>query len=243
MAAYENTGGSQERVLEFTERIARLEEEIRGLTRRSTFFELLIKSLPGLFYVFDQNYELHMWNKNVETVTGYLAEEIPVHSIFDIFEGEDLEHVQKAIQHAFITGSGVAEAVLVTKDGRKIPYFFTGVSTRIEDVQYLIGMGLDISTLKEAQESLKESEALYRIFAERMTEGVALIHENRILFVNDALSLILSYDSRGPPWEGTSWITWTGSSRSISGTCSSPSSGGTRPSGSSRRGGRPSRAR
>lgn len=181
------------RILDLTRRIAQLEEALRGNERRSTFFELLIRSLPGLFYVFDDKYELHMWNKNVESATGYLAEEIPEHSIFDLFEGDDLHHIQGAIQDVFQTGSGVAEAILITKEGRHIPYLFTGASTTIEGTPYLLGMGMDISSLKDAQEALLESEALYRIFAERMTEGVTLIHENRILFANNAFASVLGF--------------------------------------------------
>ncbi|HWR67482.1 MAG TPA: sigma 54-interacting transcriptional regulator [Desulfomonilia bacterium] len=181
----------EEQLLELTKTIVHLEESLRGNERRSTFFELLIKSMPGLFYVFDDKFELHMWNMNVETVTGYLAEEIPDHSIFELFEGEDLTLIQDAIQNVFRAGSGVAEAILITKDGRRIPYFFTGVSATIEGTPYLLGMGLDISSLKDAQEALLESEALYRIFAERMTEGVILIHDNRILFANNAFASIL----------------------------------------------------
>lgn len=179
--------------MDLTRRIADLEETTRGYIRRSTFFEMLIRSLPGLFYVFDDKFKVHMWNKNVEQVTGYMAEEIPQHSLFELFDGEDLKHIQGTIQDVFRTGQGVAEAILITKDGRRIPYFFTGISAVIEGTPYLLGMGLDISVLKGAEAALLESEALYRTFAARMTEGVTLIHGDKFVFVNKAFASMLGF--------------------------------------------------
>ena len=183
----------EEQAVDLTRKIIQLEESTRGYERKSTFFELLIRSLPGLFYAFDDKFQVHMWNKNVEEVTGYLAEEIPEHSLFELFDGEDLKFIQDAIQNVFKTGDGVAEAILITKDGRRIPYFFTGVSAVIEGTPYLLGMGLDISILKGAEASLLESEALYRTFAARMTEGVTLIHEDKFVFMNNAFASMLGF--------------------------------------------------
>ena len=184
---------SKEQIIDITKKIAHLEEATRGYERENKFFEMLIKSLPGLFYVFDDKFQLHMWNKNVEKATGYLDEEIPERSMFDIFDEQDIPFVRGIIQNVFQTGEGVLEADIITKDGRRIPYIFTGVSAIIEGIPYLLGMGLDISKRKEAEASLRESEALYRIFAERMTEGVTLIHNDQILFVNDAFASLLGF--------------------------------------------------
>ncbi|MGC9325612.1 MAG: sigma 54-interacting transcriptional regulator [Desulfomonilia bacterium] len=184
---------SRDTIQDLTEKIVLLEKSTKDLEQKSTFFEMLIRGLPGIFYVFDDKFQVHMWNKNVEIVTGYEAEEIPVRNIFELFDGEDLSHMQRAIQNVFNSGEGVAEATLVTKHGKRIPYFFTGVSAVIDGTPYLLGIGLDISKRKQAENALKESEALYRIFAERMTEGVLLYHNRKVLFVNNAFVSILGF--------------------------------------------------
>ena len=176
------------------EKVNLLEQSNRELERKSTFFETLMRGIPGLFYVFDDKFHVHLWNKNVETTTGYDAEEIPERNIFELFEGDDLPHMRQAIQNVFNTGEGVAEAMLVTKKGERVPHLFTGVRAIIEGTPYLLGIGLDISKRKLAENSLRESEALYRIFAERMTEGVLLFHRGTIQFANNAFSTILGYD-------------------------------------------------
>ena len=168
-------------------------KEIKSFQQKNQFFEMLIKSLPGLFYLFDDQLKVYRWNKNVELATGYSAEEINNRNLFELFAEEEQQNVRKSIQHAFTTGSGVLEATLLTRDGQKSNYFFTGVTATIDGTSYLLGMGIDISELKKAEDSIRESEALYRIFAERMTEGVVLCQALDIIFVNNAMIEMLGY--------------------------------------------------
>ncbi len=184
----------KENVRSQTALIRKLQSSIRDFEKRNQFFEMLISSLPGLFYVFDDQFKVHRWNKNVERVTGYTPEEIRVTNLLVLFTGEDLKRIQESIQQVFETGEGTTEAVLVTKDGRRIPYFFTGVSANIDGVFYLLGMGLDISERKQQEKALQEGEALYRMFADRMTEGVMLLQNFKILFVNNAFASMFGYD-------------------------------------------------
>jgi PAS domain S-box-containing protein len=179
---------------ELEDRIAGLQEQVRQAGRQNQFFDLLISSLPGLFYLFDNDFFIHKWNKNVETVTGFTAEDVRSRHLFDLFTGEDLVNIQKAIEETFLKGDASVEAVLNTADGQKIPYYWTGAGTTIENKHFLLGMGIDISKRKKAENALKESEALYRIFAERMTEGVILFHNFRILFANKAFTFMIGYD-------------------------------------------------
>ena len=179
---------------ELVEKNAALEKKVQELSTQNQFFELLINSLPGLFYLFDSEFKVHRWNKNLETVTGYSAEEVQTRHVFDLFTGKDLGQIQKRIEETFIKGASETEAILKTKDDRRIPYYFTGASTTLDDKKYLIGMGIDISKRKQAENQLKESEALYRILAERLTEGVILFHDFCILFANNAFASMLGYE-------------------------------------------------
>ncbi len=161
----------------------------------SKFLELLIRSLPGIFYALDDKFQLLIWNENAERISGYSAEEAGEVNLSDFFNGDDRIVIENAIRGAYKTGEGVAEATFITKKGKRIPYFFSGASAVIEGKSYLLGIGIDISRFKEAQESLIESEALYRTFAERMTEGVALISNGKIVFANNNFASILGFSN------------------------------------------------
>lgn len=175
------------------QKVYELEEKVKSYDNRNKFFEMLIHSLPGLFYLFDDQFNIHGWNKNVEEVIEYSSEEIQSKHIFDLFEGENLNRIQSAIQKVFRTGEGVVEAELLTKRGDRIPYFFSAVSARIGGTTYLLGIGQDISERKEAEKALIDSEALYRTLAELMTEGVMMFQNYTITFVNNAFVNILEY--------------------------------------------------
>jgi PAS domain S-box-containing protein len=175
-------------------RIAELERSVMSFERKSQFFEMLIRSLPGVFYVIEDDLKFQNWNKNLEEVTGYSSEEVFTKTVMDMFVGEDAQRILGAIRKALATGAATVEADVATKDGERIPYFFSGTSARMRDSSYVLGIGTDLSALKHATGALRESEAFYRMLAERMTVGVVLAHESRIVFVNDALASMLGYD-------------------------------------------------
>ena len=102
---------------------------------------------------------------------------------------------EQAVETAFSEGEAFEEAELVAKDGTTTPHFFTGVSARIEETSYLLGMGTDLSARKRAEDALRESEEFYRMLAERMTIGVMLFQNFRIVFANDAFSSMFGYEN------------------------------------------------
>lgn len=187
--------GFEDEVLALREKVTVLERSVKDSKRKSRFFELLIRSLPGVFYLTDHSLNFQNWNKNLEKVTGYSPEELKERTIYDVFRGKGLERIQRAVEIAFSKGEAFEEADLVAKDGTPIPHFFTGVSARIEETSYLLGMGTDLSARKRAEDALRESEEFYRMLAERMTIGVMLFQNSRIVFANDAFSSMLGYEN------------------------------------------------
>ena len=134
----------------------RIEED---LLREKELSEGIIDSLPGLFYMFDDKHLLR-WNVRFEEVSGYSAEELAEMYGTDFFEGDDRSHIAEKMEQVFREGLATAEANFVTKDGRKIPYFFTGLrKTLYEGKPCLIGLGIDISDQKQAELERRRLEA------------------------------------------------------------------------------------
>ena len=110
----------------------------------NTFLEMLIRSLPGVFYLFDPSLKFLRWNQNFEKVSGYSREEFRSVSVNELFRGESWQRIRSTIRHIFETGEGCTEAYLETRDGRSIPYFWTGISATIEGTPFIVGMGTRI---------------------------------------------------------------------------------------------------
>ena len=137
----------------------------------SDFSNAVIDSLPGIFYLLDDEGRLLRWNKNLATVTHYTPEELSKLHATDPFLGDDKEKVSKAIRGAFKKGKNTVEAVLVSKRGTKHPYFFTGIRVTLNRKQCLIGMGIDISERKKLERGLNRShQELEEKVAQRTSE-------------------------------------------------------------------------
>jgi len=178
-------------------KILELQKTVMDLERRGRFFEMLIRSLPGVFYAFDQDQHFLNCNENMEKVSGYSRDEFLHMTVDQLFKGADLQRIRKAVRTVFSRGEVTVEARLTSRDGEKTPYLFSAVSTKIEDESYVLGMGIDLSELKQTQDALRESEAFYRVLAERMTVGAMLCQSSKIVFANDALLSMFGYRDAG----------------------------------------------
>jgi signal transduction histidine kinase len=69
----------------------------------------------------------------------------------DFFAGEERARVETAIADVFALGESSVEATFIDRDGRGRPYFFTGRRVVLDGRTHLIGVGIDVSALKEAE--------------------------------------------------------------------------------------------
>ena len=118
--------------------------------------ETLLESIPGISYAMDASGYFTFCNRNFEKVTGRSAEELRQCNALDLFEGDDRELVAERIRQTFVTGESAVEAVLVSRDGQHLPYFFTGRRIEMDGQPVLIGTGVDIGPLKAAQQALRQ---------------------------------------------------------------------------------------
>ncbi len=179
-------------ILDITER----KQAEQALVAEKDLSESIIDSMPGVFYCYDDQLRFKRWNRNFERVSGYSAEELLHASPLDFFAGHGRETVERKIGEVFSKGESSAEADFVSKDGRKTPYFFTGLKVRIDNADHLVGVGIDISEIKQAKEALRASEAKYHSIFENSLEGIyRTTKEGRFLMANTAFCDQLGYSS------------------------------------------------
>jgi PAS domain S-box-containing protein len=164
------------------------------IIRERDLSDSVINSLPGVFYLQDATGKYLRWNKIFEDVSGYTVQEIMAMHPLDFFEEEEKQKVSKKIEKVFSNGYAEIETVVITRHGKRIPYFFTGQLIQYEGKPCLIGTGIDVTERKKAEDALKESEKKYRSLIEQAADAIFLADEKtNFIDVNPSACKLLGY--------------------------------------------------
>jgi diguanylate cyclase (GGDEF)-like protein/hemerythrin-like metal-binding protein/PAS domain S-box-containing protein len=125
-----------------------------ALLQQNQFSEDIIDSLPGIFYMVDLQGNFVRVNSQFMEVTGYSKSELDGMSSLGLFDEQDSFLLIHKAQEVFENGNAEAEIELITKSKQKIPYYFTGRRTTINNRLYVVGIGTDITEQKKAKERI-----------------------------------------------------------------------------------------
>ncbi len=171
----------------------RKQAEARVLAAQ-TLSDSIINCLPGIFFQFDQTGKFLRWNQNLEQITGYSAAEMAMLSPLDLFAGEEQELIGEKIRDAFANGASEVDVDLVSTSGERTAYHLTGVRVDVNDQSCMVGLGLNISERKRAEEALRESEEKYRDLVENANDIVYTLDlEGNYTSVNSSNERITGY--------------------------------------------------
>lgn len=150
----------------------------QNLMKEKQLSDSIINSLPGIFYLYNEQGKFLRWNKNFETVSGYSGDEIARMHPLDFFDDDEKLLLKEKIQGVFTAGMEDVEAHFFTKDKRRIPYFFNGWTASFEEQLCLIGVGIDITERIKAQSALLKSEKRFRALVENSADIIVMLDKN-----------------------------------------------------------------
>ena len=155
-----------------TRDVTEREATTAAIGRERDISAAILRSLPGIYYMYDEQRRFVRWNKRFEEVTGYTADEIRDLHPLDLFASPDRERVAERIEIVFRDGKDQVEARLISKSGQRTPYYFNGVRAEVDGQRCLLGVGIDISGYKRAEHELQAADERLRQAARAAEVGV-----------------------------------------------------------------------
>jgi PAS domain S-box-containing protein len=145
------------------------------------FIRTVIESLPGAFYMIDENNRFVLWNRNLEELLESTPDQIRDLDPLEMYREEDRELVIQGIEKAFEFGEAEVEVDLYSPSGQKYRYMITGKRVDIRGQTYILGAGIDVTDRKAALEELKLSHSLLTQLFQSSPVGIVLIDQDEIV--------------------------------------------------------------
>ena len=156
------------------------------LAEEKKFIDNALNTLQDAFIVLDLEGRFIRWNKTLTAVSGYTDKEISLKKAIDFSWRMKKEQVSGAILKAIEKGSASVEAIILTKDGREIPYAFNAAI--LSDAQNkpvgVSGVGRDITEHQRLEAQLRQAQKMEAVGT--LAGGIA--HD-----FNNILNVIMGY--------------------------------------------------
>ena len=135
---------------------------LKRLDDEKANFDSLIEHMPGLSCIVDAERKLVRWNSRFQSALGYSAKELAGMLATQTIAEDYRELVPQQMGAAWETGYADMEAAWLTKAGKRIPCYLTGVRVTVEGRPCILSVGIDMSKRNQAEEALRKSEESYR---------------------------------------------------------------------------------
>jgi PAS domain S-box-containing protein len=131
----------------------------------------LLDTLPDILYVLDSEGRLADWNRQLELVSGYTADELRGKSALELFPQPERPRIQAAVEKKLEGERVMVEGHLLGRKGGAILYQWYGVPIfgASGEVMGTIGIGRDVTALRQAESHLKE-------LTRQFSEAQAIVH-------------------------------------------------------------------
>lgn len=161
-------------------------------------FAQVIEATPDFIVTMDVKGNVLYCNRAVRKILGMSGDEdIAKLHISNIYSARTCATVLgEGVFGAILDGEWSGEAALLTRAGNEIPVSQVIVAPSDADrrCEFLALIARDVQEIKQAEESLRESEQFYRRIAETVRIGIWVIDtENQTRFVNPQLAYMLGY--------------------------------------------------
>jgi len=182
-----------QRITELEIEKANLESELEASRSKTESFQRLCDSAPIGIFITDPTGNTVYANSAAVELTGQKPEEVPGFDWMTCVHPDDRGAMEQRLIDQQKDFSG--EFRILSPDGteRSVHACSTVARTPYGEVLGRVCTIKDITERKRALQELAESEARYRSLVEHSIQGVMIVNEDRLLFINRAFTEITGY--------------------------------------------------
>jgi PAS domain S-box-containing protein len=163
----------------------------KALQASTGFFDTFVSSVNDGVIVYDKKFRYKLWNKFMEKLTGMRAENVLGKIAFDLFPHLYDEGINRLLERA-LAGETVqsGDTPYHVPDTGKVGWVTGLYSPHVDPRGNIVGVVAiihDISSRKQAEEALRESEEQHRLLLEVSPDPIVLYGiEGKTTYVNPA---------------------------------------------------------
>ena len=152
-----------------------------ALKRSEKEYRDLFENANDLIYTHDLKGNFTSLNRAGEKITGYSRDEALNMNISEVVAPEFLDEARKMIAEKMASGISTAyELEIVSKDGRRVSLELSTRLITIDGIPVGIqGIGRDITSRKEAEQSLHKAVSLFASTFESTADGIIVVNHDR----------------------------------------------------------------
>ncbi|MGH8744335.1 MAG: GAF domain-containing protein, partial [Burkholderiales bacterium] len=171
-----------------------------NLLQEKNFSESLINSLPGIYFLVNEQGKILRWNRHFEEILGYTGTEIAQARPSDFVAEEDKALSEEKMQEALAKGESAVEVHLLSKNGKKTPFYFTASRIKISNTAYLTGVGIDITERKNQEQKIARLTRIYSVLS-GINSAIVRIRDQQQLF-EEACRIAVEFGKFRMAWIG-----------------------------------------
>lgn len=163
------------------------EEKFRLLTEHSDINISLVQS-QGIVYA----------NPTMQRMTGYSEAELREMNVLDLVDREQWELAQDWVSRRF-SGEPMhapLELKIIPKDGPARWIEFSGCTIELDGEPTLLSSGIETTDRRQAEQILLDSESRLRAVLDQLGDGVCVVADGQLVYMNPALCHLVGYTHR-----------------------------------------------
>ena len=177
---------------------------LKKLRESKERYRLLADNVTDVIWVRDMNLNLTYISPSVMDQQGYTAEEAKARTLEEIWTPDSLKHVGEVFAEELekekdkqkdMNRSRTIEVEVYCKDGSTIwtEAKMSFLRDKGGEPIGIIGVTRNIDERKQAEEALRDSEEKYRNLIERANDGVVIVQDEVVKFVNNRIVDLFGY--------------------------------------------------